>query len=672
VKPSRKTRDEIESLRESLRYHNYRYHVLDDPEIADADYDVMFDRLTELEDAYPELVTADSPTQRVGATPQPEFGSVTHELPMLSLDKNTTLAELLAWDERCRTRLAHADALEYSCEPKMDGVAVSLRYERGELVLGATRGDGQTGENVTANVRTIGAVPLRLRGDDVPVLLEVRGEVYLPIAAFRAFNDAARARGDKPMVNPRNGAAGSLRQLDPKVTATRPLSLFCYGVGRYADGWQPTTQAQIHSALKGWGLRVNPLRATVVGAAACYEYAEQMLARRAELPYEIDGVVIKVNDLELQQRLGTITRKPRWAMAYKFPAEEATTRLLGVEFQVGRTGAITPVARLEPVFVGGVTVSNATLHNMTEVRRLGLKIGDTVLVHRAGDVIPQVVKVVLARRPDDAQEVVAPTQCPACGAEIFHSEEEAVARCSGGLSCPAQRKEAIRHFASRLAMDIEGLGDKLVDQLVETQLVDNVADLYRLDAQTLAQLDRMGDKSAENLVAAIAASRKTTLPRFIYALGIREVGEATALNLARHFGDLPALQDASIDALLQVDDVGPVVADHVHQFFAQPHNRDVIRRLVAEGVNWAPQQRVAVAPLQGQVWVLTGTLEQMTRDEAKARLLALGAKVAGSVSAKTTQVVAGPGAGSKLDRATELGIAVIDEAEFLRRLAALE
>jgi DNA ligase (NAD+) len=397
-----------------------------------------------------------------------------------------------------------------------------------------------------------------------------------------------------------------------------------------------------------------------------------MLARRAELPYEIDGVVIKVNDLELQQRLGTITRKPRWAMAYKFPAEEATTRLLGVEFQVGRTGAITPVARLEPVFVGGVTVSNATLHNMTEVRRLGLKIGDTVLVHRAGDVIPQVVKVVLARRPDDAQEVVAPTQCPACGAEIFHSEEEAVARCSGGLSCPAQRKEAIRHFASRLAMDIEGLGDKLVDQLVETQLVDNVADLYRLDAQTLAQLDRMGDKSAENLVAAIAASRKTTLPRFIYALGIREVGEATALNLARHFGDLPALQDASIDALLQVDDVGPVVADHVHQFFAQPHNRDVIRRLVAEGVNWPPLQRVAVAPLQGQVWVLTGTLEQMTRDEAKARLLALGAKVAGSVSAKTTQVVAGPGAGSKLDRATELGIAVIDEAEFLRRLAALE
>jgi DNA ligase (NAD+) len=672
VKVPRKIRDEIESLRAAIRHHNYRYHVLDDPEIADVEYDALFDRLTELEAAHPELVTPDSPTQRVGAAPQAQFGSVTHELPMLSLDKCTSLTDLAAWDERCRSRLGLADELEYSCEPKIDGVAVSLRYERGELVLGATRGDGTTGEDITPNVRTIGAVPLRLRGDAVPRVLEVRGEVYLPVAAFRAFNEAAVARGEKPMVNPRNGAAGSLRQLDPKITATRPLNLFCYGVGSIDASWRPTTQAEIHAALQEWGLRTSPMRATVTGAKGCFEYAEGLLAQRAGLGFEIDGAVFKVNDLALQQRLGMVTRKPRWAMAYKFPAEEATTRVQGVEFQVGRTGAVTPVARLEPVFVGGVTVSNATLHNMAEIERLGLMIGDTVFVRRAGDVIPQVVKVVLQKRPTNARAVQVPTHCPVCGSEIFHADEEAVARCSGGLNCPAQRKEAIRHFASRLALDIEGLGDKLVDQLVETGLIATVADLYRLDVATLAELERMGTKSAENLVAAIAASRTTTLPRFIYALGIREVGEATALNLARHFGDLPPLLAASVEELLQVEDVGPVVADHVHQFFAQPHNLEVIERLQREGVHWPKLERVAAAPLAGQVWVLTGTLEQMTRDEAKARLVALGAKVAGSVSAKTTQVVAGPGAGSKLDRATELGIPVMDETEFLRRLAELE
>jgi DNA ligase (NAD+) len=456
------------------------------------------------------------------------------------------------------------------------------------------------------------------------------------------------------------------------VTASRPLSLFCYGVGRLEGTPALTTQTAVITALQNWGLRVNPLRATVTGVAACYDYALQLLDERAQLPYQIDGVVIKVDSLELQQRLGTITRKPRWAMAYKYPAEEATTRLLDVEFQVGRTGAITPVARLEPVFVGGVTVSNATLHNVAEVQRLGLMIGDTVLVHRAGDVIPQVMKVITARRPKDARAVVIPSHCPACGSEVFHPDGEAVLRCSAGLACPAQRKEAIRHFASRAAMDIEGLGDKLADQLVETQRIATVADLFALDAATLADLERMGEKSAVKLVNAIAASRSTTLPRFIYALGIREVGEATALNLAQHFGDFAALRKASVEALLEVDDVGPVVADRVHQFFAEPHNQAVIDALLAAGVRWPAPARATGAPLKGQTWVLTGTLEQMTRDEAKARLIALGAKVASSVSAKTTQVVAGPGAGSKLDRATALGIPVLDEAQFLQQLNMLE
>ena len=671
MKVPRKVRDEIDSLRAAIDYHNFRYHVLDDPEVADVDYDALFDRLGALERTHPELITPDSPTQRVGATPQPEFGSVTHRVPMLSLDKCTSLDDLNAWDERCRARLEVSENLEYSCEPKIDGVAVNLLYEQGALVLGATRGDGTRGEDITANVRTIPAVPLRLRGARIPPTLEVRGEIYLPIADFLAFNAAALERGEKPLVNPRNGAAGSLRQLDPRITATRPLSLFCYGIGRFDGDWHPTTQADIHAALKDWGLRVNALRTTVVGAHACHEYAEKLLTQRSELPYEIDGVVFKVNDLQLQERLGTITRRPRWAMAYKFPAEEATTRLLGVEFQVGRTGAITPVARLEPVFVGGVTVSNATLHNMDEVRRLGLMIGDTVFVRRAGDVIPQVVNVILSKRPADAVEIDVPTRCPACGSAIFRADDEAVARCSGGLDCPAQRKEAIRHFASRLAMDIEGLGDKLVDQLVERKLIEHVADIYSLNLDALAGLDRMGPKSAENLLGAIAASRSTTLARFIYALGIREVGEATALNLARHFGDLDPLLSATVDELLLIDDVGPVVAQQIHTFFAQPHNLFVIKRLRELGVHWSIEQRAVQAPLAGQTWVLTGTLEQLTRDEAKARLQALGAKVAGSVSAKTTQVVAGPGAGSKLERATELGIAVMDEDTFMRRLDEL-
>ncbi len=673
----RKVREEIGSLREAIDHHNYRYHVLDDPEVPDSEYDKLFDRLRALEAEYPELITPDSPTQRVGSAPQGEFGTVVHRLPMLSLDKCTTLDEIDAWDARCRTRLGVAGELRFSCEPKIDGIAVSLMYERGVLKLGATRGDGQKGEDITANVRTVSSIPLQLRGKGAPATLEVRGEIYLPVEAFRAFNARAVERGDKPMVNPRNGAAGSLRQLDPRITATRPLKFFCYSVGLVEGGFAPTTQSDVLNTLKEWGLRVNPERAVVEGARGCYEYAERLLARRAQLGYEIDGVVFKVNELEQQERLGTITRRPRWAIAYKYPAEEAITRVLGVEFQVGRTGAVTPVARLEPVFVGGVTVSNATLHNMDEIARLGLMIGDTVTVRRAGDVIPQVMSVVTSKRPADATEIVVPTRCPVCGSDIYRADDEAVARCSGGLDCPAQRKEAIRHFASRLAMDIEGLGDKLVDQLVERGLISHVADIYSLDVGALEALDRMGPKSAENLRAAIDRSRATTLPRFIYALGIREVGEATALNLARHFGDLPPLMNATLEQLIEVADVGPIVAERVHQFFQQTHNREVIERLTDPtiGVHWPalpPMERAAAAPLAGQTWVLTGTLEQLTRDEAKARLQALGAKVASSVSAKTTQVVAGPGAGSKLDRATELGVPVLDEDAFLQRLESLE
>ncbi|HTK96672.1 MAG TPA: NAD-dependent DNA ligase LigA [Pseudomonadales bacterium] len=673
----RKVREEVDSLREAIDHHNYRYHVLDDPEVADSEYDKLFDRLRALEAEYPELITPDSPTQRVGSAPQGEFGTVVHRLPMLSLDKCTTRDEIDAWDARCRSRLGVDGEMRYSCEPKIDGIAVSLMYESGVLKLGATRGDGQKGENITANVRTVSSIPLQLRGKDAPKTLEVRGEIYLPVEAFRAFNARAVERGDKPMVNPRNGAAGSLRQLDPRITATRPLKFFCYSVGLVEGAFAPKMQSDVLDALKEWGLRVNPERSVVEGARGCYEYAERLLARRAQLGYEIDGVVFKVNELDQQERLGTITRRPRWAIAYKYPAEEAITRVLGVEFQVGRTGAVTPVARLEPVFVGGVTVSNATLHNMDEIARLGLMIGDTVMVRRAGDVIPQVMSVVESKRPVDATEIVVPTRCPVCGSEIYRADDEAVARCSGGLDCPAQRKEAIRHFASRLAMDIEGLGDKLVDQLVERGLVSHVADIYSLDVAALEALDRMGPKSAENLRAAIDRSRATTLPRFIYALGIREVGEATALNLARHFSDLPPLMNATPEQLVEVADVGPIVAERIHQFFQQTHNREVIERLTdpAIGVHWTvlpPMERSAPAPLAGQTWVLTGTLEQLTRDEAKARLQALGAKVAGSVSAKTTLVVAGPGAGSKLDRATELGIPVLDEDTFLQRLGSLE
>ena len=655
----------VEELRGLIRYHDHRYHVLDDPEIADAEYDALFNELAELEKRHPELVTGDSPTRRVGSEPLGEFASVTHPVAMLSLDKVSAANELSDWVHRCGARL-DGEPMAFTCEPKIDGVAVALTYEDGRLALAATRGDGRTGEDITANVRTIAAVPLRLTGVGFPPRFEVRGEVYMARADMEAFNERARAAGDKTLVNPRNGAAGSLRQLDPRITAGRPLKLYCYGLGWTDGGQPPETQMEALERLWSWGLRTNPAVELADGPAACRRYVDGLEKRRGSLAYDIDGAVIKVNSLDQQRRLGTVTRKPRWAVAYKYPAEEATTRVLAVEFQVGRTGAITPVARLEPVFVGGVTVSNATLHNMDEVARLDLRFGDAVLVRRAGDVIPQVASVIAGRRPAAAARVELPSVCPACGSAITRPEDEAVARCSAGpAACPAQRKEGLKHFASRLAMDIEGLGEKLIDQLVEQDMVATPADLFGLAQEELAGLERMGEVSAGNLCRALAAARETTLARFIYALGIREVGEATARNLAGHFGRLDALRGADVDALEAVPEVGPVVAANVAAYFDDDANARAVDALIEAGVNW-PEVEIdtATSPLRGQTWVLTGSLEGMTRTEARERLTALGARVAGSVSAKTSRVVAGDRAGSKLDKARSLEVPVLDETEF--------
>ncbi|MEM7217239.1 MAG: NAD-dependent DNA ligase LigA [Pseudomonadota bacterium] len=668
---------ELARLRELVAHHLHRYHVLDDPEISDADFDRLFDALRELEAQHPDLFTPDSPSQRVGAAPQDRFASVAHELPMLSLDKCTSGEELDEWLRRIDDRLGagRAQQISFTAEPKIDGVAISLLYTDGVLTRAATRGDGETGEDVTANVRTIEQIPLRLTGDNVPARLEARGEIYIAIADFHRFNEAAIKSGDKPMVNPRNGAAGSLRQLDSRLTAQRPLSMFCYSAG-VIDGWSPDSHWQVLDAFSDWGLRTNPLTARVQGGDALTRYVDDLLAQRAGLDYEIDGAVLKVDDLAAQRQLGNVTRRPRWAMAYKYPSEEASTRLVDVEFQVGRTGAVTPVARLEPVFVGGVTVSNATLHNMDEIERLDLRRGDTVLIHRAGDVIPQVMRVVMSERQKRARRFKAPTVCPSCGTALVFDDEEVVVRCPNALGCPAQQKERIRHFASRLALDIEGLGDKLVELLLAEDLIDGPADLFRLTAEQIAALPRMGDKSADNLINALERSKTTTLPRFLYALGIREVGEATAAALAEHFDGLDAIRAADVAALEEVDDVGPIVAAKIEAFFADPAQAAVVDDLLALGLNWPAHGKqggtAGDAPLDGETWVLTGTLEAMKRTEAKARLMALGAKVAGSVSAKTTQVVAGPGAGSKLKKATELEIPVMDEAGLIERLAELE
>ncbi len=661
----------IAALREQLRDHNYKYYVLDAPSIPDVEYDRLFQQLKTLEQQHPELVTPDSPTQRVGDQPLVAFSQVKHRIPMLSLDNVFNSDELVAFDRRVRERLDIEGSIEYVCEPKLDGLAVSLVYERGIFIQAATRGDGQTGEDITHNIRTIDSVPLSLRGENYPDLLEVRGEVFMPKAGFQQLNERAKSQGEKTFVNPRNAAAGSLRQLDSRITAQRPLEIFCYSVGYVEGGSLPATHYAILQQLKEWGLRVSPETEKVTGVEALQAYHDRLLARRDELAYEIDGIVYKVNQIKLQQELGFVARAPRWATAHKFPAQEELTRLLDVEFQVGRTGAITPVARLEPVFVGGVTVSNATLHNMDEVTRMDVRIGDTVIVHRAGDVIPKVVSVVPERRPADAQPVVLPSHCPVCQSEIIKLEGEAIARCSGGLFCQAQVKEAIKHFASRKAMDIDGLGDKLVELLVDQQLIQHVPDLFALKVEQIAELERMGQKSAQNLVNAIEASKATTLARFLYALGIREVGEATALNLANYFGGLDAIKEASEADLETVTDIGPIVANHIAVFFKQEHNLEIITALRNAGVLWPEQKTQALGeqPLSGHTYVLTGTLETMTRDQAKAYLQQLGAKVSGSVSKKTNGVIAGEKAGSKLQKAESLGVPVLTEEAFIRFLA---
>ena len=661
---------QIQQLRRTLERYSHQYYVLDEPTVPDAEYDRLYQQLLQLEQAHPDLITPDSPTQRVGAAPLQKFGQVSHSVPMLSLDNVFDDADFLAFCKRMADRLDSSSDFSFCCEPKLDGLAVSIRYENGVLVQAATRGDGFTGEDITANVKTIRAVPLKLQGEKLPAVLEVRGEVFMPLAGFNAMNDKARAAGDKVFANPRNAAAGSLRQLDPRVSATRPLSFYAYAVGSVEDEQQlldSKSHYQRLPQLKHWGLPVCPDIRLVKGAEAVLDYYQDILTRRSKLAYEIDGVVIKVSDLAQQQALGFVARAPRWAIAFKFPAQEMLTTLLDVEFQVGRTGAITPVARLEPVQVGGVTVSNATLHNQDEIDRLGVKIGDCVAVRRAGDVIPQIVSVVLEQRPDNAADIVFPQACPVCGSNVERVSGEAVARCTGGLFCAAQLKESIKHFVSRKAMDIEGLGDKLVEQLVEQQLVKTPADIYQLDMPALVALERMAEKSALKLLAAIEQSKQTTLPRFIYALGIREVGEATALNLANHFTTLPALQQATLEQLLDVTDVGNVVAEHVKGFFAESHNQAVISALVAAGIVWPEiaQQQATEQPLAGQTVVLTGTLTSMGRDDAKLRLQRLGAKVSGSVSAKTHAVIAGDNAGSKLTKANELNVPVWDEDKML-------
>jgi DNA ligase (NAD+) len=729
-------------LRRLIDHHNYRYYVLDDPEIPDAEYDRLLRELQALEAEYPDFATPESPTQRVGAEPLEAFAEVEHRLPMLSLENALEEGEMRAFDRRVRERLG-VTSVNYLAEPKLDGLAISLTYEEGALTRAATRGDGHRGEDVTAQVRTIRAVPLRLRGEGWPGLMEVRGEVFLPKAGFEAINERARREGGKVFANPRNAAAGSLRQLDPRVTAERPLTMFCYGLGAVEGGTLADTQSGSLDLLRAWGLRISPELQVLEGVEACIVYHRAIGARRAALGYDIDGVVFKVDALAYQEALGYVARAPRWAIAYKFPAQEELTRVEGIEFQVGRTGALTPVARLSPVFVGGVTVSNATLHNIDEVHRKDVRVGDTVYVRRAGDVIPEVVRILPERRPPGTSRVELPSECPVCGSKVVRSEGEAVARCSGGLYCGAQRKEAIRHFGSRRALDVEGLGEELIEQLVDRDLVRDPADLYSLTHEQLAGLERMGDKSAQNLLAALERSRDTTLARFIYALGIREVGEATAQDLAQHFPNLDRLMAVGIDDLVprggvkgvgpktaaaiarfladhpqvapddglaewlagcgipgvnlriaegvaeqfpslkslraatagdlenkrrtRVPGVGDKVAEQIVAFFSEPHNRQVIEKLRAAGIRWevptAERVEQAGRPLEAKTFVITGTLSR-PRDEIKARLVALGAKVTGSVSGRTDYLLAGEEAGSKLDKARALGVEVLSEADL--------
>jgi DNA ligase (NAD+) len=662
---------QIEKLRHEINEHNYRYYVLDDPIVSDAEYDQLLQQLQQLEKQHPEFIKKDSPTQRIGAEPLKDFKEIQHKIPMLSLDNAFTEEDVIAFDQRIHDRLKIKHDIEYVCEPKLDGLAITIIYEKGLLICAATRGDGTRGEDVTENVRTIHSVPLRLRGDDYPDMLEVRGEVYMPKKGFEALNARAEQKGEKIFVNPRNAAAGSIRQLDSRITAERPLSIFCYGIGLVEKGVLPDQHSEILGSLKKWGFCVNPEIKVVTGIQKCLEYHKEMQEKRIRLPYEIDGVVYKVNNIKTQSELGFVSRAPRFAVAHKFPAQEVTTIIESVEFQVGRTGALTPVARLKPIFVGGVTVSNATLHNMDEVHRKDIHVHDAVIVRRAGDVIPEIVGVIKQRRPADSEKIILPKYCPVCHSKVEYIEGEAIARCSGGLFCPAQRKEAIKHFASRRAMDIEGLGEKLVDQLVDLKLIESVSDLYSLKLNQLANLERMAEKSAQNILDALEKSKNTTLSRFLYALGIREVGEATAKQLANHFGDLAPLFSAAEESLQEIQDIGPVVAKHIVSFFKEKHNRQVIEKLMHAGIHWEKIKKVTRAlPLAGKTFVLTGTLHAMTREAAKEKLESLGAKISNSVSAKTSYVVAGGDAGSKLEKAKKLNLKILNEKQFLDLLSS--
>lgn len=670
---SLESQSEYQNLVTQLLTYCHQYYVLDTPTVPDVEYDRLFRLLQQAEAENPQWLLAESPSQRVGGKPLDSFSQVAHEVPMLSLDNAFSDDDMESFNRRNQERLKISDDIEYGCEPKLDGIAVSLMYHNGVLVRGATRGDGSQGENITTNVKTIGSIPLKLIGEGYPQVLEVRGEIYMPKASFAKLNQIARDRGEKEFVNPRNAAAGSLRQLDSKITASRALEMCAYSIGLVELGdaqAMPVKHTEILRQLAQWGFLINAQMQTVKNIAGCIEYHRHLSEKRTSLPYDIDGIVFKVNETAQQEKLGFVARAPRWAIAYKFPAEEELTTLLDVEFQVGRTGAVTPVARLEPVFVGGVTVSNATLHNRDEVERLGVKVGDSVIIRRAGDVIPQIVSVVLERRPETAVDIIFPQTCPICDSPVVVGEGEVVARCSGGLICGAQRKEAIKHFVSRKALDVDGLGDKLVEQLVDESLIESVADLFELQHEQLAGLERMGDKSARKVLSALEVSKATTLPRFLYSLGIRQVGEATARSLALHFGTLSNIQAADTDALLAVDDVGPIMAEFILEFFAQENNLEIVEKLQELGLNWADIEvkEADDLPLAGLIYVISGTLDRISRNDAKAALQELGAKVSGSVSAKTNVLFAGPGAGSKLSKATDLGVEVKNEDDLLQLL----
>ena len=660
--------DRYRYLQTELARLEHAYYVLDQPLVPDAEYDRLYREFLDLEQKHPDWISADSLSQRVGGTPLKVFNEVKHAVPMLSLNNAFEESELINFDRRCRDGLG-LESVNYACELKFDGLAISLRYEHGVLVQAATRGDGASGEDVTVNIRTIRAIPLRLTGKKIPDVLEVRGEVFMHRDDFEKMNKYAATLGEKEFANPRNAAAGSLRQLDSKITAKRPLSFFAYGLGAFEPiNWLPKTHSQLLDHYVELGLPVCQERRVVSSVEGLNQFYQEIGRKRNQLPYEIDGIVYKVNSFSQQNTLGFVSRAPRFAIAHKYPAQEEITTVLGIDVQVGRTGAITPVARLSPVLVGGVTVTNATLHNEDEVRRKDVRVGDTVVVRRAGDVIPEVVSVVLDRRPQHTQPFEIPSRCPICDSHIERLVDEAIARCSGGLFCAAQRKQALLHFAHRRAMDIEGLGDKIVDQLVDLNLVRTPADLYRLGFSALANLERMGDKSADNLIRSIAQSKSTTLPRFIFGLGIRHVGESTAKDLAKYFGTMQALMDAQMEDLLTVNDVGPVVANSIISFMSESHNREVIEQLLASGIEFQVEEQIASVDLSGKTFVLTGTLPTMSRDQAKALLEAAGAKVAGSVSQKTSYVVAGSDAGSKLEKANELGIPILDEDALMKIL----